>query len=156
MYKNVFILPVSDLVETVSAELLKKQVCTLRVRGNSMFPFLRDGRDLVTLRAFDPDDLKPGVIVLFKYRTKYLLHRIIKQKGANYYLRGDNNWSFRLETCTFDDVIGVVVAVERNGRSMISCTSRKWCFCSFLWMKSHCLRVALFMMYRFVKKQIIK
>lgn len=151
MCTKVLVFSVTDLMEVALGELSRKRVCILRIRGNSMFPFLRDNRDLVTLRAFDPADLKPGAIILFKYKTKYLLHRIIQVKSANYYLRGDNNWSFHFETCTEDDLVGVVVSVERNGRQ-IACDSWIWRFCSFLWIKSYFLRVALYRGYCFLKK----
>lgn len=140
-----------ELLEWVVDILNQHSPVIIRIRGNSMFPFLRDNRDLVTLRAFGPEDLRPGTIILFKYETKYLLHRILRKKSANYYLRGDNNWSFLFETCTEDDVVGVVVSVERNGRQ-IACDSWKWRFCSFLWMKSHFLRVVLYRGYCFLKK----
>ena len=140
----------NEFLGWVEQQLVFSQV-TFRVKGNSMYPFLRNGCDLVTLRTFVPEDLKPGTIILFKYQSKYLLHRIIQLKGTNCYLRGDNNWSFCLESCTIDDMVAMVIAVERNGRN-ISCNSYGWRICSFLWMKSHFLRVMLFNLYRLLKK----
>lgn len=145
--------PNDRLFSSVKDCLHRGQSIVIRIRGNSMLPFLRDNRDLVTLRAVAPGDLKTGTIILFKYKTKYLLHRIVKKKRTNFYLRGDNNWSFRFETCAAEDIQGVVVAIERNGRK-IPCDSWKWRFCSYLWMKSHPLRVMLFKGHRFLKKLI--
>ena len=39
---------------------------TIPVRGNSMNPFLADGRDCVTLGGFVPEELQTGVTVLAK------------------------------------------------------------------------------------------
>ena len=50
----------------------------ITVRGNSMSPLLIDGKDVVTLKPFLPDNLKVGDIVLFRYKGTFLLHRIIE------------------------------------------------------------------------------
>lgn len=67
---------------------------TIPVRGNSMSPFLTDGRDRVLLTPV-PERISRGDIVLFRRKSgQYILHRIISVKqdgrgGACYYMRGD-------------------------------------------------------------------
>jgi len=39
----------------------------ITVRGNSMSPQLIDGKDIVTLKSFTPDNLKVNDIILFVY-----------------------------------------------------------------------------------------
>lgn len=124
---------------------------TLVVKGNSMYPFLHDNIDSVTLKALNSEDLKPGRIVLFCYHDKFLLHRIIKIEETNYYLRGDNNWSFHLETCKKEDIQGVVIRVRRNGYG-ISCDSWWWRFLSLLWIRTHKCRVHMYAFYRYFNR----
>jgi len=50
----------------------------LTVRGNSMSQLLLDGVDVVTLHPCNPVELRPGEIILFRYKEKFLLHRIIQ------------------------------------------------------------------------------
>lgn len=139
------------LMGWIEQELRMGHTAVLRVRGGSMYPFLRDNRDLVTLRAFAVEGDAVGKIVLFRYEDRYLLHRVIKKESTNYYLRGDNNWSFHLETCREEDIRGIVVKVKRNGYE-IDCDSWRWRFLSWLWVKTHCWRVNMYRFYRYFRK----
>ncbi|WP_455668032.1 S24/S26 family peptidase [Phocaeicola sp.] len=143
--------PVAEVLELAKECLAKGEQVVIRIRGNSMYPFLCDSTDLVALEAPVSDSLKRGNIVLFRYKNQYLLHRIINKKGANYYLRGDNNWSFHLETCKKENIYGIVVKVNRNGRE-ISCDSWQWRFLSLLWIRTHKCRVCLYACYCYLRK----
>ncbi len=50
---------------------------TLTVRGNSMQPRLRDGKDVVELVPFRPEEIKAGDVILFRYGKRFILHRIV-------------------------------------------------------------------------------
>ena len=52
-----------------------------RLKGNSMFPLLRNGKDEVTLEKCPNESLKPMDVVLFRYRGGHVLHRILQRKG---------------------------------------------------------------------------
>lgn len=61
---------------------------TIPVRGNSMNPFLADGRDCVTLGGFVPEELQTGVTVLAKdMEGRFVLHRIIARRMINLYCK---------------------------------------------------------------------
>ena len=77
----------------VEEELSRTGSVRFRVKGVSMQPLLRNGRDEVEVRPVDPATVRPGDILLFRYRGRHILHRLIRQDGMIYYLRGDNAWS---------------------------------------------------------------
>ncbi len=58
-------------------------------RGTSMLPLIRQGKDSVVL--VKPGLLSKNDIVLYRRRNdKYVLHRIVKKKGNDLFLCGDN------------------------------------------------------------------
>ena len=58
----------SQLSEIISAG---GRIC-LVVTGSSMLPFLKHGRDMVCLRAWEENDIKRGQILLFSGRINLL------------------------------------------------------------------------------------
>ena len=72
----------------VESEILAGQSVRFKVKGSSMYPLLRDGKDEVTL---SPITREPEImdIVLFRYKGKHVLHRIISIAGDKYTIQGD-------------------------------------------------------------------
>ncbi len=91
--------------------------------GNSMLPFIRGGRDSVTLKA--NHDVKVGDMALVRTGGRYVLHRVIKAEENVLTLMGDGNIR-GTEQCTRDDVLGTVIAIERNGRTIIPGNGLWW------------------------------
>ena len=116
-------------VERMIAE--ERQV-VLRVRGNSMRPFIRSDRTRVQLSPCQPQSLKKGDIVLFRFRGRHILHRIIRRDGERFLLAGDGNYR-KTETCTVNDIVAVVVAVIRPDGRTVECTSLRWRAASKIW-----------------------
>ena len=50
----------------------------LRVKGYSMRPFLRNGTDCVNLSPIGLHRPERGMVVLFRYRGRHILHRICR------------------------------------------------------------------------------
>lgn len=117
---------------------------TLPLRGNSMRPFLRDGRDKAVLVKASLQNLKCGDVVLAEVSCgKYVIHRIIKLSGNNIVLLGDGNMT--PENCTVNDIRAIVVGFYRNGCShIINVTSFKWRIYSSLWMALRPFRIFVF------------
>lgn len=120
-------------------ELTRNGEIRLRVKGNSMYPLLRDQQDEVSLRSCKAEFLRKGDIALFRYRGQHILHRFAGQQDENLLMRGDNVCG-RIERCCADDVIGVVVNVYRRKNrdgvrayKAISPRSLKWSAIIFLW-----------------------
>ncbi len=115
-------------------ELLKDgAVVPMYVSGSSMNPFLISRRDIIYLKSADDIALKTGHIVLFKRKDSSLvLHRIIKVlKDNRLIVNGDaQTWN---EEISSDQVLGVVIEIQRKGKRF-STDSPYWrCLCT-LWM----------------------
>ena len=117
-------------VEELLAE--GKQV-TILVRGNSMRPLLRDGRDKVVLRKANAEDIRKGAVMLFRYRGSHVMHRVRKIEGDVVIFEGDGNYQ-QQEVVTRKDIVAVVEAVVRPSGKRIECSSCRWRFLSFMWL----------------------
>lgn len=116
--------------EEVARMLSDGFAVTLRVKGSSMFPFLRDGRDRVTLRK--TDGVEVGDIVLARLDNgTHVLHRIYKKRGEDIALMGDGNL-YATERCKKVQIAGKVMTIVRNGKA-VSCRSLKERSLSGLW-----------------------
>ena len=123
---NIFFAEVEQL-------LSEGQDVTILVRGNSMRPLLRDGRDRVILRSHRDEDIRKGAVMLFRYRGSYIMHRIVKIEGDVVIFEGDGNYKLQ-EVVTRKDIVAVVVAVVLPSGKSISCSSRRWSLASWWWL----------------------
>lgn len=89
----------------------------LRVKGNSMYPVIRDD-DLVLVRETEPELLRRGNIIVYYHdeRGEYLIHRLVR-KGDDgiLYLRGDG-YNLSVELTMTSSVIGKAVGFVRQNR----------------------------------------
>ncbi len=116
------IIPNDVLFDEVVSMLSKGYTVTLHAKGNSMFPFIVEGRDCVVLQK--AVRIQEGDIVLVRLAGKrYVLHRIYHVAGNEIVLMGDGNVHGR-ERCRTEDICGVVLEIIRDGR-FISCHSPK-------------------------------
>lgn len=96
-------------------EILERDhVLVYTCRGFSMWPLLHQNKDLLVIRKPDRE-LRKNDIVLFKARTKYLLHRIVKIDGETIITAGDHN-AFKDQPITKDRVIGILTSFVRDGK----------------------------------------
>ncbi len=82
-------------METVAyEELLKRdgKIIT-HVVGRSMLPLLHDRESIVIVEAADQVKPRRGDVVLYKAQGTYILHRILREAGQEYLIRGDNTWT---------------------------------------------------------------
>lgn len=114
----------------------------LRLKGNSMFPLLRNGKDVVILEKCPADSLQPMDVVLFRYRGKHVLHRIIRREGERLLIQGDGSIVAK-EECTVDDVVGKVVQICRPSGKEIPVGSWQWTIPSRVWRGLGFLRIWL-------------
>ena len=100
---------------------------TVRItpKGESMLPFIRGDRDSVTIGRLSRPARK-GDIVLVRIGDTYVMHRVFEVEGDSLTLMGDGNISGK-ETCSADDVIGVVTEViKKDGRVVRPGRGRLW------------------------------
>lgn len=98
--------------------LARDGVLVYRIRGVSMEPMLRQGRDLVTIRAARPGERFAENDVVLYYRQPdcmHTLHRVVGVGEDGYVILGDNCVAF--ERIPFEDVLGVLVSFVRDGRA---------------------------------------
>ena len=96
-------------------ELLKEgRTVEFKVKGNSMLPFFKHEKTIVTLEK--PTNYKKRDVVLAKYNDLVLLHRIIKIKNNIYTLRGDGLIS--KEYVKINDIYGKVVSFKTNDKKI--------------------------------------
>lgn len=105
---------------------------SFRVKGSSMTPLLRDGKEEVIVYPYETAAPKRGDVVLFRYRGNYVLHRIIGCSENGYTLQGDGVWA-SYEFCSRDDILGVVRQVVSPSGRRISTSSRAWRWRSIAW-----------------------
>lgn len=128
-------IPNEILIPKVKEVIERGATATLRVKGHSMRIFLSNGRDLVTLVAPERENLRVGDVVLAEIQPKvYVLHRIIQRTQDQLTLMGDGNVG-TTETCTINDVIGIVTLFYRKGRTKPdSVNGWKWKTYSRIWL----------------------
>ena len=123
-------------------EIAQGKPVRFRLKGNSMFPLLRNGKDEVILEKCFPENLKPMDVVLFRYRGKHVLHRIIRREGERLLIQGDGSIVAK-EECTVDDVVGKVVQICRPSGKEIPVGSWQWTIPSRVWRGLGFLRIWL-------------
>lgn len=109
----------------MSVELLSQgQLVRFRPSGNSMHPTIKDG-EAITVAPVNASDIKRGDILLYVTGRGVTAHRVskINNFSTSFILRGDATGSSD-EAVEFDQILGRVISVERDGRS-INLTSRR-------------------------------
>ncbi len=128
----------SKLLLHLTTELLS-QGTTVRFRpsGRSMYPSIREG-ELITVEPVRASDVKIADIVLFRSERGLIAHRVVDNRTQSsvlsphhFLLRGDASLSCD-QPVAAQQILGRVVRVERNGRS-IQLASRG----AKLWHKAH-------------------
>lgn len=135
----------------IEEEIAEGHSVRFRLKGCSMFPLLRDGRDEVVLYPCTDEELRVMDVVLFKYNGTHTLHRIIRRDGSRLYMRGDGSFIAR-EQCEVADVIGKVRFVIRPSGRVLSVNDWRWRLPSMLWQKTGIFRNPLLrILHRLVK-----
>ena len=103
--------------------------------GRSMYPLLRQRRDIIEIRRKEPGRCGKYDVVLYKRGEKYILHRILRVLPEGYLIAGDNN-TFVERDIRDEQILGVMTRVIRNGRSidvnknrLYRCYVHLWCDC---------------------------
>ena len=125
-------IPNDTFFACVEAELAEGRPVRFRLKGNSMFPLLQNGKDVVVLEKCPVESLKPMDVILFRYRGKHVLHRIIRRERECLLIQGDGSIVAK-EECKVDDVVGKVVQICRPSGKVLSVDSWQWRIPSRLW-----------------------
>ncbi len=110
------------------------------VNGKSMFPMLRNKKDTVIIRPLT-GNLKKYDIILYRKRSMYVLHRIVKITSSGYIICGDN--CVNLETDVTDEqIVGRLEGFYR-GERQISMNSFVYKLYSRIWVALYPVRCLL-------------
>ena len=113
---------------TVVDELRAGRAVTYFTHGVSMRPLLRTAETHVHILSLSTEGaeayLPQGIVLYVRPSGKLVLHRLIKQEGDVYYMRGDNTYG--LEPIRREQMIGVVDTVWKKGRYIDVATDRRY------------------------------
>ena len=106
------------LQEFLRAVLAKGASFRFKARGLSMLPFIQDG-DVLTVAPSPARRPRPGDVAAFCHpeTRKLVVHRVLARRNGGYLLRGDNAPESD-GLISFQDVLGRVTRVERDGREV--------------------------------------
>ncbi len=132
-------------------ELEKRGYLVFTNMGFSMYPLLRQRKDLMHIRKTQ-GPLKKYDVPLYKVGDRYILHRIVEVREKDYVICGDN-CTVKEYGITDKDILGVLEGVTRNGK-YISVTDRKYLFYVHLWCDFLDTRIAILKGTRLLKRGI--
>ena len=120
--------------------------------GNSMMPFIRQGRDILIISKVN-GRLKRYDVPLYKRDSgQYVLHRILKVRKDDYIICGDNRY-VKEYGITDKNIIGVLTAVIRNGKE-IPVTDYKYRIYVHLWCDFCPIRAGIIRIKQFVERRL--
>ncbi len=96
----------------------------LTVTGNSMLPFLADGRDRVVLQRIEKRPKKGDIIFYRRKNGAYVLHRVVGRKGEGFFFSGDAQ-TYVEGPVERGQLLACCVAAERDGK-LIKKNSALW------------------------------
>lgn len=145
----------AEFVGIIEDTVKKGGSMPLVVTGNSMKPFMKDGRDTVWLEACKASDYKRGKILLFRREDgKIVLHRVRKVMPDGVLLM-NGDAQYWCEEIKKEQTLAVVTYIEKDGRK-IFCNSLKYRFITEVWQLLKPLRPLIFRVQRKIKKVIGK
>ncbi|WP_219226490.1 S24/S26 family peptidase [Pedobacter antarcticus] len=110
--KDRITIPNKLLFEQVLSYIKQGKYVTIRVKGTSMLPFLKEG-NRVSLKSFHAGELTKGIIVLANVHGQMILHRVVRYNNTTIYLAGDGNVSEH-EVVSYGDVVATAFSVYRG------------------------------------------
>ena len=126
------VIPNALFFEQVERWLAEGGRAEIPLRGYSMRPLLRDGRDVVILEPYRGEVPKVGEVYLFRYRGQHILHRLHRIEASTLTMAGDGNYHLT-EQCTAADLVGLMTGVRRRSGRVVGCDSKRWRWQSALW-----------------------
>lgn len=127
---------------TYEAELDRHGSFVFTNVGTSMMPLLRQHKDLFQITKKTNERCKKYDVVLIKRASgQYVLHRILKVRGKDYVLCGDNQIC-REYGVTDDQILGIMTKVIRGGVTLFV-TDKKYRIYVHLWCDFFYIRAAI-------------
>ena len=120
--------------------------------GDSMMPYIKQGRDVLVISEANGRLNKYDVPLYKRDSGQYVLHRILKVRENDYVICGDNRWN-KEYGITDRHIIGILTGVIRDGQE-IPVTSRKYRIYVHLWCDLFPVRAFILRVCQFVKRRL--
>lgn len=135
-----------------AAETLKQgKSVKVRIDGQSMYPFIKGGRDLVEIVPLAADAEMPAWCCPFYcWEGRYMIHRYIGSEGDECLMLGDGNL-VRVERVKRSEVVGLLRYIYRPDGSVQDCTDARWLRRGAWWYRLRPLRRFLLPLFRLFK-----
>lgn len=128
---NAVFVTTSDFMPIIEERIALGHSVALSVRGTSMLPTLKEGRDSVVLSPIN-GELKRYDIPLYKRRDGgYVIHRIVGLCDGKYTMAGDNQYVYE-KGIEQSQIIAVVTAIRRDGREILTDSKKHRLWARFL------------------------
>ena len=109
------------------------EIIQIYPEGYSMYPMFVPGRDAAVIKKADVKKIRRADVVLYRRKGSILvLHRVVKRKGGQFYMAGDNQTEVE-GPGEEDQIRGILTAFVRNGRR-ISVKNPVYVIWSGLWL----------------------
>lgn len=104
-------------MKTFEEEIEKKGRLLYTNVGDSMFPLIRQDKDILIIEKVSRKLKKYDVPLYKRDNGQYVLHRILKVRKDDYVIAGDNRYNKEFGI-TDKNIIGVLTGIVRNGEEI--------------------------------------
>jgi len=122
-----------EYVSILKELVLNGDEVSIKVVGSSMAPFLIHDRDSVYFRKIEQTLHKGDICFFQRDNGAYVLHRIYKIKGNDYYFVGDNQVDIEGPIAR-KQIFGIVFKVKRKDK-IIKAGDFWWNFFYYVWIR---------------------
>lgn len=122
-------IPLRELLPVIRDVLSSGGEFHLKPRGESMLPYLREGRDSVVLSSLDEPPKRGDILLYVRENGVPVLHRVVRiEKNGSLTMRGDSQYFLERGICN-EQVVAVVKKFYRRDKekSTDSFSSRLYC-----------------------------
>ena len=102
------------------SEIMGKGSLRIKMRGGSMFPYLRNG-DIAYVKKISVEELKIGDVICFFKNEKLIAHRILKKgfkNGKNFFICKGDAMKDKDEIISVKNYFGKVIKIYRNNKEI--------------------------------------
>jgi len=115
-----------NTIDGVAKLVASGETVRICVKGRSMSPTFKDGKDFIEISAVGDRELCVGDVVLFDRGDSLCVHRIIAVDGEKLIIRGDGNSIKALEYATTADVKGIILSGTFHNGTPFTVFDEKW------------------------------
>ena len=138
----------NSFFEEAAETLRQGNTVRLHVDGQSMYPFIKGGKDEIEVAPYDgKSPLDPWCCPFYKWEGNYMIHRFIGMNGDLYQMLGDGNL-YRIEEVPKKDIAGILRTIYHPDGTEQDCRDARWIKKAIWWYKLRKIRRFLFPLLR--------